>query len=97
MKKKKIEQAKARIRKITSREKTKERKLETRCKIILGSLIMKAAKTDASWNRGLRLLIDYISHDNDRRAFEHFTLPAAPENIPMNEAQTEGLKVFRDL
>lgn len=80
--KKKIEQAKARIREITSREKTKERKLETRRKIILGSLIMEAAKTDASWNRGLRLLIDRISRDNDRRAFEHFTPPAVPENIP---------------
>lgn len=80
--KKKIEQAKARIREITSREKTKERKLETRRKIILGSLIIEAAKTDASWNRGLRLLIDRISRNNDRRAFEHFTPPAAPETIP---------------
>lgn len=42
--KKKIEQAKARIQTIMARENAKERKLDTRRKVILGGLLLDAAK-----------------------------------------------------
>ena len=78
--KKKIEQAKARIQTIIARESAKERKMDTRRKVILGGLLMDAAKKEGNWNRGLRQLIERISRENDKRAFEGYTPPPAPEN-----------------
>lgn len=78
--KKKIEQAKARIQTIIARENAKERKLDTRRKVILGGLLMDAAKKNENWNRGLRQLIDRISRENDKRAFEDYTPPPTPDN-----------------
>jgi len=78
--KRKIEQAKARIQTLLARENAKERKLDTRRKVILGGLLMDAAKKEGNWNRGLRQLIDRISRDNDRRAFEGYTPPTVTES-----------------
>ena len=78
--KKKSEQAKARIQTIMARENAKERKLDTRRKVILGRLLLDAAKKEGNWNRGLRQLIERISRENDKRAFEEYIPPPAPEN-----------------
>ncbi len=48
--------------------------------MILGGLLMDAAKKEVNWNRGLRQLIERISRENDKRAFEGYTPPPAPEN-----------------
>jgi len=78
--KKKIEQAKARIQTIMARENTKERKLDTRRKVILGGLLLDAAKKETLCHRTLALLLDRVSRENDKRAFEGYTPPPAPEN-----------------
>jgi len=77
--KKKIEQAKARIQRIVAKESAKERKLDTRRKIILGGLLIEAAKKEGNWNRGLRQLIERISRENDKRAFEGYSSPTLSE------------------
>ena len=63
-----------------TRENTKNQMRDTRRKVILGGLLMDAAKKEVNWNRGLRQLIERISRENDKRAFEGYTPPPAPEN-----------------
>jgi len=79
---KKIAQIKARIQAEKAREISKDRKLDTRRKVILGGLLLDAAKKEPNWNRGLHELLDRITRDNDRKAFADFTPPAPPEENP---------------
>lgn len=64
----KLEQAKARFQRLEARASTERRKLEARRKIILGALIIDAAKS-GSWPRDLDDLMSRISRDVDRKAF----------------------------
>lgn len=67
--KRKFEQAKARFQALEARASTERRKLETRRKIILGALILDAAKS-GSWPRDIDDLMTRMSRDVDLKAFE---------------------------
>lgn len=65
----KVAQAKARLQALEARASALHRKQDARRKIILGSLILDAARTGA-WPRDLDDLMSRISRDHDRKAFE---------------------------
>ena len=83
--KKKIEQAKARIQAAMAKDSAKERKLDTRRKVILGGLLMDNAKRDPSWNRALTALIKKVSRENDLKAFEGYEIPPMPSSPGENQ------------
>lgn len=76
--KKKIEQAKARIQAAMAKDNARERKLDTRRKVILGGLLMESAKKYPNWNSALTALIKKISRENDLKAFEGYQIPEIP-------------------
>lgn len=65
----KLEQAKARFQRLEARASVERRKMDTRRKVILGALILDAAKT-GNWPRDLDDLKSRISRDVDRKPFE---------------------------
>lgn len=68
----KLEQAKARFQRLEARASVERRKLDARRKIILGALILDAAKT-GQWPRDFDDLKSRISRDVDLKAFEGFS------------------------
>ena len=70
---KKVEQAKARLQALEARASTARRKLEARRKIILGSLIITAAR-DNNWPTSFPDLTRRITRDVDLRAFDNWSL-----------------------
>ena len=70
---KKVEQAKARLQALEARASTARRKLEARRKIILGSLIITAAR-DNNWPTSFHDLTRRITRDVDLRAFDNWSL-----------------------
>ena len=75
---KRYAQAKARLLALKNREATKARKLDTRRKIILGGLLLDAAMKDPAWESRLNDLMNRISRDQDRKAFEGWTFKGGP-------------------
>ena len=61
--------AKARLQALEARASALDRKQDARRKIILGGLILDAART-GSWPRDLDDLMSRISRDHDHKAFE---------------------------
>ena len=74
-----VQQAKARLQAIENRQTEAERKLDTRRKIILGGLLIDAAAKDERYAKVVSALMGRIDRDNDRKAFDGWTPPAAPE------------------
>lgn len=70
---KKVEQAKARLQALEARASTERRKLEARRKIILGALVLDAARS-GNWPASFDDLFARISRDVDRKAFEGWSL-----------------------
>jgi len=61
-----------------AKDNAKERKLDTRRKVILGGLLMDNAKRDPSWNRALTALMKKVSRESDLKAFEGYEIPELP-------------------
>ena len=74
-----VQQARARLQAIENRQTEAERKLDTRRKIILGGLLLDAAAKDERYAKVVAALMARIDRDNDRKAFDGWTPPAAPE------------------
>ena len=93
-----VQQAKARLQAIENRQTEAERKLDTRRKIILGGLLLDAAAKDERYAKVVAALMARIDRDNDRKAFDGWTPPAAtPEAVspgsvssPMPNGGTEA-------
>ena len=68
-----VDQAKARLQALEARAATMNRKADARRKIILGGLLLDAAMKDAEWEKRLGVLMDRISRDQDRKAFDGWT------------------------
>ncbi|WP_209599749.1 mobilization protein [Ruegeria sp. HKCCSA071] len=66
---KRFAQAKARLQAVRNREATRQRKLDTRRKVILGGALMDLAERDASAAAMMERLIRNLSRDQDRKAF----------------------------
>ena len=70
---KKVAQAKERLQALEARASTERRKLEARRKIILGALVLDAARS-GNWPASFDDLFARISRDVDRKAFEGWSL-----------------------
>jgi hypothetical protein len=75
---KKVQQAKARLQALEARAATLNRKADARRKIILGGLLLDAAMKDPAWESRLNDLMDRISRDQDRKAFDGWTFKGGP-------------------
>ncbi|MEM1150789.1 MAG: mobilization protein [Pseudomonadota bacterium] len=66
---KRYAQAKARLQALRNREATKQRKLDTRRKVILGGALLDLAERDSGASAMVERLIRNLSRDQDRKAF----------------------------
>lgn len=66
---KRYAQAKARLQALRNREATKQRKLDTRRKVILGGALLDLAERDSGAAAMVERLIRNLSRDQDRKAF----------------------------
>ena len=67
--KQKREQLAARIQKIENSGKARERKLDTRKKILIGSYYLDKAKKENSYNAIVQIMDSYLTRDSDRKLF----------------------------
>ena len=67
---KRYDQARARLQALRNREAARERKLDTRRKVILGGALMDLAARDNNAAALLDRLIRTLLRDQDRKAFE---------------------------
>lgn len=74
---KRFEQAKARLQALRNREATKQRKLETRRKVILGGALLDLADRDSRAAEMVERLIRNLTRDQDRKAFAESLSQAA--------------------
>ena len=73
---KRYAQAKARLQALKNREATRQRKLDTRRKVILGGALMDLAERDSNAASMLDRLIRNLSREQDRKAFAEWDAPA---------------------
>ncbi len=73
---KRYAQAKARLQALKNREATRQRKLDTRRKVILGGALMDLAERDTSAAAMLDRLIRNLSREQDRKAFAEWDAPS---------------------
>ena len=71
---KRYEQAKARLQALRNREAAKERKIDTRRKVILGGALMDLATRDSNAAAMLDRLIRNLPREQDRKTFEGWSL-----------------------
>ena len=67
---KRYEQAKARLQALRNREAARERKIDTRRKVILGGALMDLAGRDSNAAAMLDRLIRNLPREQDRKTFE---------------------------
>ena len=67
---KRYDQARARLQALKNREATKERKLDTRRKVILGGALTDLASRDDNARAMLDRLIRNLPREQDRKTFE---------------------------
>lgn len=70
-----VEHAKARYQSLLARQKTEERKLDTRRKIILGGLLLEAAGDNERFGRVIDELMKHITCEHDLKAFKGWQKP----------------------
>lgn len=75
--KQKRQQLNAQIQKMEAAEKVKERKRETRRKILIGACFLKKAREENTMDMLIRQIDGYLSRDIDRVLFD---LPALTES-----------------
>ena len=73
---KRYSQAKARLQGIRNREAVKQRKLDTRRKVILGGALLDLAERDDSAASMVARLIRNLSREQDRTAFAGWNAPS---------------------
>ena len=69
------EQARARLQALRARQATRERKLDTRRKVILGGALVELAGRDGGARAMLDRLVDGLSREHDRKAFQGWDRP----------------------
>lgn len=73
---KRYEQARARLQALRNREAARERKIDTRRKVILGGALMDLATRDSNAAAILDRLIRNLPREQDRKTFEGWSLEA---------------------
>lgn len=85
---KRFAQAKARLQGIRNREATKQRKMDTRRKVILGGALIDLAERDSNAAAMLDRLVRNLPREQDQKAFVDWdgpgstTYPVPPESDP---------------
>ena len=88
---KRYAQAKARLQALKNREATRQRKLDTRRKVILGGALLDLAERDSGAAAMLDRLIRNLAREQDRRAFVDWAGPSAtPSPAPPSSSNTDG-------
>ncbi|AUQ64890.1 mobilization protein [Phaeobacter inhibens] len=88
---KRYAQAKARLQALKNREATRQRKLDTRRKVILGGALLDLAERDSSAAAMLDRLIRNLAREQDRKAFVDWAAPpATPSPAPASGPNTDG-------
>ncbi len=90
---KRYAQAKARLQALRNREATRQRKLDTRRKVILGGALMDLADRDSGAAAMLDRLVRNLTREQDRRAFDGWgeTPPGddAPSPAPISDVRRD--------
>ena len=73
---KRYEQARSRLLALRNREATRERKIDTRRKVILGGALMDLAMRDSNAAAMLDRLIRNLPREQDRKTFDGWSLEA---------------------
>ena len=79
---KRYAQAKARLQALRNREATKQRKLDTRRKVILGGALLELAERDSEAAAMVERLVRNLSRDQDRKAFSDWDGAGSPALPP---------------
>ena len=83
------EQAKARLQGLRNREDTRQRKLDTRRKVILGGALLDLASRDDNAAVMVERLIRNLSRKQDRKAFTDWQFPsptpASDQPVPLTD------------
>ena len=90
---KRYAQAKARLQGLKNREATRQRKLDTRRKVILGGALLDLAERDSGAAAMLDRLVRNLAREQDRKAFADWTAPGNknPSPAPIaNDAVDDG-------
>ncbi|WP_260502918.1 hypothetical protein [Paracoccus yeei] len=93
---KRYAQAKARLQALKNREAAKERKLDTRRKVILGGALIDLAARDSNAAAMLDRLVRNLPRDQDRKTFEGWDArtaahaPAADAEGALPDAESEA-------
>lgn len=85
----KYAQAKARLQALKNREATRQRKMDTRRKVILGGALLDLSARDSNAAAMLDRLIRNLPREQDRKAFDDWSNPAsAPAPVSDTAAGT---------
>ena len=91
---KRYAQAKARLQGLRNREATRQRKLDTRRKVILGGALLDLAERDSGAAAMLDRLVRNLAREQDRKAFADWTAPGnktpSPTPIANDAADDDG-------
>ena len=86
---KRYEQAKARLQALKNREATRQRKIDTRRKVILGGALLDLAERDTGAAGMVDRLIRNLGRDQDRKAFDGWTAPGGSGGTGNGPTRTE--------
>lgn len=91
---KRYAQAKARLQGLKNREATRQRKMDTRRKVILGGALLDLAERDSGAASMLERLVRNLSRQQDRKAFAEWdgastTGDTAPAALPHEKEQSD--------
>lgn len=67
----------AKIQAIAARDAQAARAMDTRRKVILGGLLLEAASKN-QWPRDLKQMLSWLTRENDKKAFEGWSLTSEP-------------------
>lgn len=85
---KRYAQAKARLQALKNREATRQRKMDTRRKVILGGALIDLAERDSGAAAMVDRLVRNLPRDQDRKAFDGWSLGTADEIGPSGDRVT---------
>ena len=86
---KRYAQAKARLQSIRNREATKQRKLDTRRKVILGGALLDLAERDYGAAAMLDRLVRNLAREQDRKAFADWIAPSGSSSPALSGSDLE--------
>ncbi len=88
--KKKQEQIKAQIQKMEAAESARQRKRDTRCKILVGAYYLDKAKADGTFDDLVKLMDGYLTRNSDRVLFDLDLLESSGSESESDKSKSNG-------